>query len=67
MFQDTLYLREYARALSLAGVYSPSEGTLVMFNEHSAGAITVERSLHEGFFKDLGVAQEQAQATEIPH
>ena len=63
MLQDALYLREYARALSLAGVRSPDEGALVMFNEHSAGAITVERSLHEGFLKDLGVAREEAEAT----
>jgi thiaminase/transcriptional activator TenA len=64
VLQDALYLREYARALSLAGVRSPDEGTLVMFNEHSAGAITVERSLHEGFLQDLGVAREEAEATE---
>jgi thiaminase/transcriptional activator TenA len=35
-----------------------------MFNEHSAGAITVERSLHEGFLKDLGVPREEAEATQ---
>ena len=64
VLQDALYLREYARALSLAGVRSPDEGALVMFNEHSAGAITVERSLHEGFLKDLDVAREEAEATE---
>jgi len=57
-------LREYARALSLAGVRSSDESALVMFNEHSAGAITVERSLHEGFLQDLGITQEEAQATE---
>jgi thiaminase (transcriptional activator TenA) len=64
VLQDAVYLREYARALSLAGVRSPDESALVMFNEHSAGAITVERSLHEGFLTDLGVAQEEAEATE---
>src|ERR671933_408241 len=63
VLQDTLYLREYARALSLAGVRSLDESTLVMFNEHSAGAITVERSLHEGFLKDLGVTQDDADLT----
>ncbi len=62
--QDAIYLREYARALSLAGVRSPDVSTLVMFNGHSAGAITVERSLHEGFLKDLGVSREEAEATE---
>ena len=63
VLQDALYLREYARALSLAGVRSPHEDALVMFNEHSAGAITVERSLHEGFLKDLGVTQDEADRT----
>ena len=64
VFQDALYLREYARALNLAGVRSPDENALVMFNEHSAGAITVERGLHDGFLKDLGVTREEAKATE---
>src|SRR5215212_5963706 len=63
VLQDALYLCEYARALSLAGVRSPDEDALVMFNEHSASAITVERSLHEGFLKDLGVTQEQENQT----
>ncbi len=64
ILQDAVYLRDYARALSLAGVRSPDENALAMFNEHSAGAITVERSLHEGFLTDLGVAREDAEATE---
>ena len=64
VLQDAIYLREYARALSLAGVRSSDESALVMFNEHSAGAITVERSLHEEFLKDLGVTREEAEATE---
>ncbi len=64
VLQDASYLREYARTLSLAGVRSSDGRVLVMFNEHSAGAITVERSLHEGFLKDLGITQEEAQAVE---
>ncbi len=63
ILQDAVYLREYARALSLVGVRSRDEGALVMFNEHSAGAINVERSLHEVFLEDLGVAREKAEAT----
>jgi thiaminase (transcriptional activator TenA) len=62
VLQDAFYLREYARALSCAGVRSPDVGALVLFNEHSAGAITVERSLHEGFLEDLGVTKEEAEA-----
>jgi thiaminase/transcriptional activator TenA len=34
VFQDALYLREYALALSLVGVRSPDEDALVMFDEH---------------------------------
>src|SRR5215212_7867218 len=64
VLQDAGYLRDYARALSFAGVRSPDVSALVMFNEHSAGAITVERSLHEGFLEDLGVSREDAEATE---
>jgi thiaminase (transcriptional activator TenA) len=64
VLQDAFYLREYARALSLAGVRSPDVSELVMFTEHSAGAITVERSLHEGFLEDLGVSRGEAEATE---
>ena len=63
ILQDALYLREYARALSLTGVRSPDESALVMFNEHSAGAIMVERGLHEGFLKDLGVTQDEVNQT----
>ena len=62
VLQDAVYLREYARALSLAGVRSPDASALVMFDEHSAGAIAVERSLHEGFLKEFGVTQEEAEA-----
>ena len=57
--QDALYLRDYARALSLTGVRSRSEDVLVMFDEHALGAVSVERSLHEGFFRELGVTREQ--------
>jgi len=64
VLQDAVYLREYARALSLAGVRSPDVDALVTFNQHSAGAITVERSLHEGFLEDLGVLRVGAEASE---
>ncbi len=63
ILQDAVYLREYARALSLVGVRSSDEDALVMFSEHASGAIAVERSLHEGFLEDLGVAREEAEGT----
>lgn len=65
VLQDALYLRDYARALSLAGVRSPGEDALVMFNEHSAGAILVERSLHDSFLKDLGIPEHELDRTSM--
>lgn len=59
VLQDALYLREYARALSLAAARAPREDWLVMFNEHAAGALKVERSLHESFFRDFGLGEKE--------
>ena len=36
-----------------------------MFNEHAAGALKVERSLHESFFKDFGLTSEEVASTPL--
>jgi thiaminase (transcriptional activator TenA) len=64
VLQDALYLRDYARALALAGVRSPDEDAFVTFCEHATGAIAVERSLHEGFLADFGLPEDAADRTE---
>jgi thiaminase (transcriptional activator TenA) len=61
--QDAHYLRDYARALSLASARAPSEPDIAMFAQHASGAIEVERSLHESFFRDFGLSDEQVAAT----
>ncbi len=61
--QDALYLREFARTLAIAAAKAPREDWIIMFNEHAAGALKVERALHESFFKDFGLAPEQLAAT----
>jgi thiaminase/transcriptional activator TenA len=61
--QDAHYLREYARALSVAAARAPAEADIAMFSEHAAGAIAVERSLHESFFADFGMSDEEVAAT----
>lgn len=63
--QDALYLREYARALAICSARSPYEEAIKMFSEHAAGAIAVERQLHESFFADFGMSEEQVRATEM--
>jgi thiaminase/transcriptional activator TenA len=36
-----------------------------MFNEHSAGALKVERSLHESFFRDFGISPKAVSRTPL--
>ena len=61
--QDALYLRDFARALSLAAARAPQDDWIIMFNEHAAGALKVERALHEGFFAEFGLSPEAVAAT----
>jgi len=61
--QDALYLRDFARALSLAAARAPRDEWIIMFNEHAAGALKVERALHEGFFEEWGLSPETVAAT----
>ncbi len=55
VIQDALYLREFARALSIAAAKALKDEWIIMFNEHSAGALRVERALHDSFFRDFGM------------
>ncbi|CAA9469226.1 MAG: Thiaminase II involved in salvage of thiamin pyrimidine moiety, TenA subgroup with Cys in active site [uncultured Rubrobacteraceae bacterium] len=63
VLQDALYLRDYARALGLAGIRSPQEDAFLMFAGHATGAIAVERSLHEAFLKDFGLPEDVVDRT----
>lgn len=63
--QDALYLREFARALSITAAKSPNEDWIAMFNEHSVGALRVERALHESFFKDFNLSRDQVYSTPL--
>ena len=63
--QDALYLREFARALSIAAARAPEDEWIIMFNEHAAGALKVERALHESFFQEWGLSQQEVAATPL--
>jgi thiaminase/transcriptional activator TenA len=63
--QDALYLRDFARALSLAAARAPADEWIIMFNEHAAGALKVERVLHESFFVEWGLTPEAVAATPL--
>ena len=63
--QDALYLRDFARALALAAAQAPREDWIIMFTEHAAGALKVEKTLHESFFKDFGLSPAAVSATPL--
>src|ERR1700730_13436954 len=63
--QDALYLREFARALSITAARAPRQEWIIMFNEHAAGALRVERALHESFFQEFGLRPEQVASTAL--
>jgi len=63
--QDALYLRDFARALSATAARAPEDDWIVMLNEHAAGALRVERSLHESFFAEFGLAPAEVAATPL--
>lgn len=61
--QDALYLREFARALSVAAAKAPREDWIILLDDHAAGALRVERALHEGFFREIGLTEEAVTST----
>jgi thiaminase (transcriptional activator TenA) len=63
--QDALYLREFARGLSLAAARAPDDDWIIMFNEHAAGALRVERALHESFFTEFGLSPADVAVTPL--
>jgi thiaminase/transcriptional activator TenA len=65
VIQDAHYLRDYARALAIVGARAPDEPTIAMFAGHARGAIEVERALHAGLFREMGIGEEQVRAMPV--
>src|ERR1700682_1050632 len=61
--QDALYLRDFARALSIAAARSPQDDWIIMVNEPAAGALSGARALHESFFSEWILTPEAVAAT----
>jgi thiaminase/transcriptional activator TenA len=65
VIQDAHYLRDFARALAIAAARAPREDWIIMFSEHAAGALRVERSLHETFFREAGLTEKDVAAVPL--
>jgi len=63
VLQDALYLRDFARCLAVASAKAPLDPWCELFAGHATGALGVERSLHERFFRDWGLDAERVADT----
>lgn len=63
--QDAHYLREYAKALAVLAGRAHTEDAVLTLSRHAAGAIEVERSLHDSFFRDFGLSPAAVAATPL--
>jgi thiaminase (transcriptional activator TenA) len=63
VIQDALYLRDYARGLVLLGARAPEDQWFMMFVEHARDVTVVERALHESFFKDWQLSDQEVYST----
>ena len=61
--QDALYLREFARTLSIAAARAPRTGVLTMFAEHVVATMAAEGGLHDAFFAEFGLSRDQVERT----
>jgi len=57
MQQDALYLTEFSRALSLIAARCFNHPYTLDFIQFAEGAVVVEKSLHEGYFKQFEVSE----------
>jgi thiaminase (transcriptional activator TenA) len=57
IFQDSLYLADFARALAIVGARSGDVATMLDHLRFAEGAVMVERALHESYFEEFGVPE----------
>ncbi len=63
--QDARYLVDYARALAVVGAKAYQPRQVAMFARHAAGALDVERPLHESLLPELGLDPADVERTPV--
>jgi thiaminase/transcriptional activator TenA len=67
VIQDALYLRDYARALTVVASRAPTASAMRMFASHAVEANATELELHGALLEELGISKETLQrATPAP-
>ena len=63
LVQDTHYLREFARVLSVCSARAPDQVSITLLAEHASEAIAVERALHGSLLADMGIGEADVATT----
>jgi len=59
MIQDSYYLREFARSLSITAAKAPRPEWAALLNTHAADTMNEEQRLHETVFREYGISREE--------
>lgn len=62
VYQDSLYLADFARALAVTAARSTNSPRVLEFLRFAENAIVVERALHESYFEEFGVPDDLEQS-----
>lgn len=65
LVQDALYLRTFARALSVLASKAPREEWAITLNTHAIDSLKVERQLHKSLLGSFGVAKSRIAAARM--
>jgi thiaminase/transcriptional activator TenA len=60
--EDAFYLSEFARSLSILASKAPRDEWIVAFNRDAIETLEAERALHQSYFKDFGLSEEELRA-----
>ncbi|MEM0044450.1 MAG: thiaminase II [Sulfolobales archaeon] len=63
VIQDSLYLRDFARALARLSARSKKDELISIFAEHARTALEFEKNLHRSFFAEWGLREEDVLKT----
>jgi thiaminase/transcriptional activator TenA len=60
--EDAYYLTQFARALSVLASKAPRDEWIVAFDRDAIASLEAERALHESYFRDFGLSEQEVRA-----
>ena len=60
--EDAYYLTQFARTLSVLASKAPRDEWIVAFDRDAIGSLEAERALHESYFRDFALSEQEIRA-----